>query len=120
MLNDQIILSQPSSAVVERVFSAFKRIMHPSMERALDDYVKSSLFASCNQARGAIRYLENHDEGEVAEEELDIIGDDLAHLPLVPDDPADANVNDVNESGSENGDVSGGMMMKRFKTLELT
>ena len=48
LLNKQIMPSQPSSTVVERIFSAFKSIMHQNMSGALDDYVKSSLFSACN------------------------------------------------------------------------
>ena len=101
LLNKQVMLSQPSSAVVERVFSAFKRIMHQNMGVALDDYVKGSLFSACNQTR-SIKYLEHDDDGEVAEYELDIIGDgQLANNNVAVD--GDGHHDNVNEDDDNDG-----------------
>ncbi len=70
------------------MLSQLKRVL--LTEAALDDFVKASLFAICNQTR-AIVYAAAPADGEVAEENIDILGERNGAVVEI-------------DSGSENGE----------------
>ena len=46
---EQVLLVQPSSAAVERVFSLLQNSFQKQQESAMEDYIKSSLMLQCNK-----------------------------------------------------------------------